>query len=47
MRGVGGDGQDVHQLYYCGIIDMLQTYTVQKQMEHSLKVGQRQGRVGW
>lgn len=36
-------GACVHQTYYCGIIDMLQTYTVKKQMEHKLKIVQAAG----
>lgn len=40
------DGRDVHQLYYLGIIDMLQTYNVQKQMEHNLKMAKGQDAAG-
>lgn len=44
MQGVSAaTGQSVHQVYHCGIIDMLQTYTVKKQMEHKLKVVQAAG----
>uniref|UniRef100_A0A7S2B4R9 PIPK domain-containing protein n=1 Tax=Octactis speculum TaxID=3111310 RepID=A0A7S2B4R9_9STRA len=37
MKGIKADGSDAHQMYRCGIIDMLQTYTVQKSMEHVAK----------
>ena len=38
IEGVTPSGQHAYQCYYCGIIDMLQTYDVQKQMEHTAKV---------